>query len=75
MPLSWGHPDCLSDSPRRLRGDGIQRLSKLQGNHFDREFEAKNGREADVRQFATDALPDLKKHLSQAEELSKTVIR
>jgi putative membrane protein len=35
------------------------------------ENQAKNGQEADVREFANSLLPDLRKHLQRAEELAK----
>jgi putative membrane protein len=67
----------------------ISRLSKLEGNEFDRAFihcmvkghkeaialfenQAKNGQEEDIRSFAKEILPDLRKHLSKANELAKT---
>jgi putative membrane protein len=36
------------------------------------ENQAKNGQEADIRDYAKDHLPDLRKHLKKAEELAKT---
>jgi len=35
------------------------------------ENQAKNGREADIRDYAKELLPDLRKHLKKAEELAK----
>jgi putative membrane protein len=67
--------------------DEIKRLSKLEGNGFDRAFlqhmvdehkkaisifenQAQNGREADIRDYAKQMLPDLRKHLTKAQELA-----
>ena len=36
------------------------------------ENQAKNGKEADVRDYAKDLLPGLQKHLTKAEDLAKT---
>jgi putative membrane protein len=36
------------------------------------ENQAKKGQEADIREYAKELLPDLRKHLSKAEELAKT---
>jgi putative membrane protein len=69
--------------------DEIKRLSKLEGNEFDRAFldhmirehkkavsifenQAKNGQEADIRDYAKELLPDLRMHLKKAEELART---
>jgi len=37
------------------------------------ENQAKNGQDEDIRSFAKEQLPDLRKHLSKAEELAKSV--
>jgi putative membrane protein len=37
------------------------------------ENQAKNGQEEDIRTYAKESLPHLRKHLSKAEELAKTV--
>jgi putative membrane protein len=69
--------------------DEIKRLSKLEGNEFDRafldhtirehrkaisifEYQAKNGQEGDIRDYAKELLPDLRKHLKKAEQLAKS---
>ena len=68
----------------------MDRLSKLEGAAFDREFiacvikshkdgiamfeaEANEGKNAEIRQFANDALPTLREHLKRAQEVSKSV--
>ena len=70
--------------------DEVSRLSKLEGNEFDRAFlhcmvkghkeaigifenQAKNGQEEDIRAYAKESLPDLRKHLAKAQALAKTV--
>jgi putative membrane protein len=72
--------------------DEIKRLSKLQGNEFDRAFlqhmirdhkraislfenQAKNGQDRDIRTYAKELLPDLRNHLTMAEEVAKTVAK
>jgi putative membrane protein len=69
--------------------DEIKKLSKLEGNDFDRAFldhmirehkkaiaifenQAKNGQEPDIRDYAKDLLPDLRKHLKKAETLAQS---
>ena len=39
------------------------------------ENQVKNGKEQDIRSHAQEMLPDLRKHLSKAEELNKTVTK
>jgi putative membrane protein len=68
----------------------IDRLGKLQGAEFDREFlayvikhhqdgiamfesQVKNGKNAELRTFADEALPKLREHLKHAQELAKIV--
>jgi putative membrane protein len=36
------------------------------------EYQAKNGREGDIRSYANDLLPSLRSHLKQAKELAKS---
>jgi putative membrane protein len=67
----------------------IKRLSKMEGEEFDRAFlqhmirehktaitifenQAKNGQEADIRDYAKELLPHLRNHLRKAEQLAKT---
>lgn len=64
----------------------LDRLSKLKGNDYDREFlkmmvadhekaislfesQSKSGTDGDLKKFAADTLPTLKKHLEEAREL------
>jgi putative membrane protein len=66
--------------------DMLDRLSKLKGNDFDREYmkmmvedhekavslfeaESKKGSDPDLKTFATDTLPALRKHLKEARDL------
>lgn len=66
----------------------VQRLAKLEGAEFDREFlksviqdhkemialvdnQVAKGQEADIRRYAKDSLPGLRKHLTTAQELEK----
>jgi len=68
----------------------MDRLSKLNGAAFDREFidwaikthkdgivifeaQANDGKDADSRSFAANALPTLREHLKRAEKLSKSI--
>ena len=68
----------------------LDKLSKLKGGEFDREYmstmvtdhkediekfqeEAEKGKDPDVKKFAKDNLPILKKHLALAEETQKQI--
>jgi putative membrane protein len=69
--------------------DEYNRLSKFEGNQFDREFlqcmikghrkaidlfetQANDGKETDIRTYAREELPTIRKHLSKAQELAKS---
>ena len=39
------------------------------------ENQVKNGKEQEIRSFAQEMLPDLRKHLTKAEDLQKTVVK
>jgi putative membrane protein len=70
--------------------DTYDRLSKLKGHNFDREYmrdmvsdhkgdiaafekESKEGKNANVKQFAEKTIPTLKEHLHMAEEIHAEV--
>jgi len=70
--------------------DEMDRLSKLQGAEFDREYlnyvitshkkgiecceaQAKEGKNAEIRTFASETIPTMREHLKRAEGLAKEV--
>jgi putative membrane protein len=87
--LLKGRKLAIADGVDKETKEEVSRLSKLQGNEFDREFahcmvkghkdaitlfenQVKNGQDEDIRSFAKELLPHLRKHLSKANELSKS---
>jgi putative membrane protein len=85
--------DKAVELPKELEGkhkSTVERLSKLAGNEFDREYmrvmvddhketvdkfqrEAKSGKDADVKNFASKSLPTLKEHLALAQTTRQQV--
>jgi putative membrane protein len=88
--LIKGRKIAIVSGTEKGNREEIDRLSKLQGAEFDREFirwtvashqktialfenQAKNGKNGDVRSFASESLPAIREHLKRAEELAKSI--